>query len=63
MFVKHVPITEPSWKVTLIAGLYVLNNIHLVQGVQPFIYSLFMELGLGVFHNYLLILGPIYILG
>ena len=30
---------------------------------QPFICSLFVKLGLGVFHNYLFILESIYILG
>ena len=33
MSVKHIPVIKPSWKVTLIIGLYILSHIHQVQGV------------------------------
>jgi len=64
---KHILIIEPSWKVTLIARLYIwiifVKSEEDVLLGEPFICSLFMELGLGISHNYLLLLRPIYILG
>ena len=66
MSVKHIPVIEPSWKVTLIAELYIwtifIKSEEYALLRQPFICSLFMDLGLGVFHNYFLILGLTYIL-
>ena len=32
MFMRHIPVIEASWKVTLIARLHTLNHIHQVQG-------------------------------
>ena len=29
---KHILVIEPSWKVTLTAGLYILNHIHKAKG-------------------------------
>ena len=43
-------------------AIYIKSEEYVLLG-QAFIYFLLMEHGLGVFHNYLLILGPIYILG